>query len=277
MKNAIMTYWRYPGLTTRRVSLLFLLCTQQALADHEVLPRLELGVSLLTLQTPDYRGSSSISNFTTPAPYIVYRGDLFKIEDGTPSLKFESKDLRLTVSANISLPVDSDNRERSGMEALDASLEIGPSLDYRFWQSGRNELWLEFPLRFAFTFESHSRTIGQVFSPRIAWLLPSRHKTDWELRIAAGPLFASQRNHAYFYDVEAVDVRPDRPAFEADGGYSGFRTDLSYGQRLKQFWFGGFVRYDTLTDSVVADSPLIAEPSAWIAGFGVSWIFSESY
>ena len=39
------------------------------------LPRLELGIGLVALNSPDYRGSAESSTYLLPTPYIKYRGD----------------------------------------------------------------------------------------------------------------------------------------------------------------------------------------------------------
>ncbi len=246
---------------------LLVLVTLEALAREDNLPRFELGISLVGLNLPHYRGSAGSSNYLLPLPYLKYRGERFQIDDGIEGILSVSEDLILTISGNASAPVDDDSPERVGMEELKGSIEIGPSLDYRLYRAKRSSLWLELPLRLAVTFESSPQTIGRVFNPRLAWDKPYREKGDWELRLAAGPVYASEEYHDYYYSVDPVEALPTRPAFQAESGYSGLRADFTYSRRFGNYSIGGFIRFDSLNGSVIESSPLVSDTSVWMAGF----------
>ncbi len=257
-------------------SLTLLLCVSVVFADGHKLPSLELGVSLGALDIPDYRGSKNSSTLVFPLPYIKYRGDRVKVDEGVQAIFFDSKDLVVSISGNGTLPVDDDNPERVGMDELDATLEIGPSLDYRLTQ-GQGQWWIELPLRLAFTLNSEFEHIGQVFQPRLVWRKPARRLYEWKLRAAFGPIYASGEFHDYYYRVNADEVLAPRPAYNASAGFSGVRGTFSYSKRFGEFWLGGFVRYDSLSDSVIEDSPLVSDSSAWMTGIAIGWIFSDQY
>ncbi len=261
----------------RLTSLALILASFNSLAEHQALPKLELGASLSLLDIPDYRGSRNSTTYLFPLPYIKYRGENLKVDEGVQNVFLDSKNLVLSLSGSGTLPVNDTNPERVGMEELDATLELGPSLDYRFAQQNSSEWWLEFPLRLAFTFNSDLEHIGQVFQPRLAWRLPARHLYEWKLRAAIGPIYATSEFHDYYYSVDASDALAARPTYNANGGYSGFRSTFSYSKRYGQLWLGGFVRYDSLSRAVVEDSPLITEKNAWLAGIALGWVFSDTF
>ncbi len=250
-----------------------LLVTLDALAWEDNLPRFELGISMVGLNLPHYRGSAGSSSYLLPLPYLKYRGERFQIDDGIEGILSISEDLFLTISVNASAPVDEDSPERVGMEELKGSIEIGPSLDYRLYRARRSSLWLELPLRVAVTFESNSQVIGRVFNPRLAWDKPYLAKGDWKLRFAAGPLYASDEYHDYYYSVDPVDALPERPVFQAEGGYSGLRADFTFSRRFGGVLFGGFIRYDNLNGSVIENSSLVSENSVWTSGLALTWVF----
>ena len=254
-----------------------LLWLTAANAEQQTLPKLELGVSLAVLDIPNYRGSENSTTYVLPVPYIKYRGEKFKIDGGIQNTWFDSENLKLSLSGNGTLPVDDDNPERVGMPELDATVEIGPSLDYRVSREESGEWWLEIPLRLAFALNSDFEHIGQVIQPRLAWRKPARSLYQWQLRAAIGPIYATGEFHDYYYAVDADQVLPSRPAFSAGSGFSGLRGTFSYSRRYGQLWLGGFIRYDTLSGSVVEDSPLISASSAWMAGISLGWVFSDSY
>jgi len=256
-------------------SLLLLLFGSSAIADETALPRLELGASLVALHTADYRGSSGESSYLLPAPYFKYRGDRLRFDEGAQGVMFERPDLLLTLSGNFSFPADDDTPERDGMEELDAILEIGPALNIRLVSLERSDWWLDLPLRYAYTLNSDFDHIGYVFQPRLSWRQPARVLGEWKLRFNIGPLYASEQHHEYFYSVDAIDATPDRPVYSADGGFSGIRSEFTWSRRIGEYWFGGFLRYDSLENAEIEDSPLVAERGAWVAGIGVAWVFHQ--
>jgi len=272
-----MVYYRMPNKIPGMllVTLVILSLAPYAVADEQKLPKFELGLSLVGLNLPHYRGSGDSTNYLLPLPYIKYRGERFEIDNGAEGFMPISEDLILSISGNGSAPVNDDSPERVGMEKLSGSVEIGPSLDFRLYNAGRSSLWLEMPIRFGFTLESNSQAIGRVFHPRLAWLLPYRNKGDWDLRLAAGPLYASGQYHDYYYSVDPVDAISTRPAFQAEAGYSGFRASFVYSLRFDQYRIGGFIRYDSLNGSVIENSPLVSDTSVWMAGIAFTRVFIE--
>jgi len=257
-------------------SLVLLLFVPAVIADSHELPRLELGASIGVLDIPNYRGSKNSRTLVFPLPYIKYRGDRVKVDEGVQGIFFDSKDLVVSISGNGTLPVGADNPERVGMNKLDATLEIGPSLDYRLTQ-GQAQWWIELPLRMAFTLNSKFEHIGQVFQPSLAWRKPARRLYEWKLRAAFGPIFATGKFHNYYYRVNNDEVLATRAAYNADGGFSGVRGTFSYSRRFGALWLGGFVRYDNLSKSAIEDSPLVSNNSAWMTGIAVGWVFSDQY
>lgn len=269
-----MIYCRSPNKTPGILLAVLLLASLDALAREDNLPRFELGISLVGLNLPHYRGSAGSSNYLLPLPYLKYRGERFQIDDGIEGILTISENLILTISGNASAPVDEDSPERVGMEELKGSIEIGPSLDYRLYRARRSSLWLELPLRFAVTFESNPQSIGRVFHPRLAWDKPYLAKGDWKLRFAAGPMYASDEYHDYYYSVDPVDALAGRSVFQAEGGYSGIRADFTFSRRFDDILFGGFIRYDNLNGSVIENSSLVSDNSVWMFGLALTWVFT---
>lgn len=257
-------------------SLLLLGVSLPLAADH--VPghaKIEWGLGVGAISLPDFRGSSHDQQKVLPLPYIKYRGERLRVDDGIEGRLFKTPDLLLSISGNGSLSSSDDNRERAGMEPLDATVELGPSLEYRIRYDEQTSLWLELPLRFALNVEDDFKTIGEVFHPRLAWRKPAQDKYSWKLRLAGGPLFADSHWHGYYYDVSTAEATPTRPAYQANGGYSGMRFDFSYSRRIDALWFGGFVRFDSLNGSEIEDSPLVSTNTNWTAGIGLSWVISE--
>ena len=264
------------------VALLFLslLLPGSAICDEK--PLWELGVGLGLLQMPDYRGSDENRLYLLPYPYVVYRGDILKIEEQRVSGQiFKSDRISLDFSGYGAVPVrSSDNTARAGMPDLDPTFELGPALKIKLWESKADKYKLDMtlPVRalFSLDFPSVSRE-GWVFSPRINFmkddLIPG---TGLNLGISAGPMFADSGYNAYFYTVEPAYATAERPAYSAGGGYSGSTLTVGLGKEYKQFIFNVFLSTDFLQGAVFEDSPLVKRDTSFMSGVSVSWIFFKS-
>ena len=258
----------------KQFSLLLLLFVGSAFAEDR-LPRLELGAALFGLHAPDYRGAKSDDSYLFPIPYIKYRGDRVKVDDGAKGLLFDSPDLEISISGNVTLPVDNDSKAREGMDELDPLFELGPSINYRFCQLDQSAWWLSLPLRFAYTLDTELEHVGYVIQPRISWRKPARRLGDWQLNFNTGPLYISEDYHDYYYSVDPEDATPTRPAYTAEAGFSGWRSDFSYSKRFQKYWLGGFVRYNSLQGAEIEDSPLVFEKDSLIVGLALGYVFFE--
>ena len=255
-------------------SLILLLLTHNVLAQ-EPLPSLEIGAGLLAVSVPDYRGSRRSSIYVLPIPFLRYRGEHVRVDDGARGIFFESEDLSLSLSTNLALAGEDDTPERQGMDDLEPLIEIGPSLSYRFHKAQHGGLWIDLQLRYAYTLDSDFEHVGEIFQPRLSWRKPELQLGDWKLRASVGPLFASKDYHAYFYSVDDVDATSSRPAYDADSGYSGYRGEFTYSKRIGNYWLGGFFRYDNLNNSKIDDSPLVTETNSWMGGVALAWVFYQ--
>ena len=250
-------------------------------ARAEQKPLWEAGLGVAAVSFPNYRGSKQTQNYVLPAPYLVYRGEILRADrDGARAVFFDSDRIEFNLSLNASLPVKSDDDDaRRGMPDLKPALEIGPSLDVNLWRSTDRSLRLDFrlPVRYGFTIESQPKSVGWVATPRIN--LDIDHVAGlagWNLGVLAGPLYATRRNHQYFYSVAQQFANPERPAFDAPGGYSGAMALAAVSRRFSGFWMGAFVRGDTLSGAAFEDSPLVKTSRAFSAGFAIAWILGES-
>lgn len=251
-------------------------------AAAELLPKWEAGIGLSLLDFPDYRGADERSRLVLPFPYLIYRGDVLRLDrEGLRGLLVESDRVEFDISVNASIPVDSENNAaRSGMPDLDATLEIGPSLNLTLYghRSQLVEIQLKLPLRAVIATDlSHASTAGFVFEPRLNLDLRARRDgRGWRGAVAVGPVFASDAYAEYFYSVAPEFATPVRPAFEAEGGYAGTQLTLSATWRGRSLWAGAFLRQDWLAGASFVDSPLVRQKDALAAGVGVAWVFLKS-
>jgi outer membrane scaffolding protein for murein synthesis (MipA/OmpV family) len=243
-------------------------------------PLWELGAGVGVLTIPDYLGADQQRNYVFPIPYFVYRGEVLQVDrEKIRGLFFKTDRLELDFSLSGSPPVRSgNNKARAGMPDLDPTLEFGPKLDVLLKQSDTLKLTLQLPVRqvIAISF-SGTHNAGLIFNPilnldikAIGW------GQGWNLGLSGGPLFANGQYNQYFYGVDTAYVRPGRPAYAATGGYGGTQATVSLSKRFPEFWVGAFVRVYDLHGAVFEDSPLLQQQTAFMAGFGVSWIITQS-
>jgi outer membrane protein len=254
-----------------------------SLCGADELPLWEAGLGFTGLSLPDYRGSNEQRDYLLPLPYIVYRGDIFKLDrKGMRGLLFQSDRLELNISADGGVPVRSGrNSTRTNMPNLDPTLQIGPSLDVclvRDCEAGQS-VQIRFPVRAVMATDlSRIHGIGFVANPQLNVDFKNIGSgKGWNFGFALGPIFATEQYHDYFYQVSPQYAIPVvRPSYDAQAGYSGSLIVMALSKRFDHVWFITFVRYDDLTGAVFADSPLVKTMHSYMAGFGFAWVFSQS-
>ena len=257
-----------------------ILSPQSAISEGK--PLWELGIGAAFLQMPDYRGSDENRLYILPYPYLVYRGDILKVDERRISGQiFKTDRILLDFSGYGSVPVDSsDNSARAGMPDLDPTFELGPALRIMVVESKPDnyKLSLTLPVRAFFSTDFSSvRREGWIFSPRLNLekndVIPG---TGLNLGISAGPMFADSSYNDYFYTVEPVFATATRPTYSAGGGYSGSTLTVGVSKAYKQFIFNAFVSADFLEGAVFEDSPLVKTKTSVMSGVSVSWIIFKS-
>jgi outer membrane protein len=260
--------------------LLVFLSPARALCEEK--PLWELGAGLAALQMPDYRGSDHNRRYLLPYPYFVYRGDVLRIERERISGRiFETERLLLDISFNGGVPVkSSDNPDRRGMADLDPTFEAGPSLSITLMEDrqDRYKLKLTVPVRAVFSTDFSSvRHEGWVFHPRLSFekadMIPG---SGVNVGLSAGPMFADQGYHRYYYTVDPAFATSSRAPYDAGGGYSGSTFTVGLNKALNPFILNAFVSLDYLKGAVFEESSLVKTRSSWMCGFTVSWIFLKS-
>ncbi len=236
----------------------------------------DAGLGLATLSFPAYRGASDRRQLTLPLPSFSIESRDFQLgRNGAELALNHSSSLALRLSGSGSLPVDSDNLAiRDGMPNLLSSVEIGPALRWKLWS---NEHWRVYPellVRGVIATDLRRATfIGWVGQPQLSlkWQreLSFEHSTEW--RFDAGPVFADNRYHGYYYDVAPEFATPGRPAHSAAGGYSGWRLKSALIVLRGRLGLYAYAAYDNLERADFRDSPLVQDRDYWLGGVMLSW------
>ena len=260
----------------------FLLWHGLAISCHAgSLPRWELGAGLGVLNISDYRGADTRSTYVLPAPYFVYRGSILQADrSGVRAALFRRERLAINLSLNVALAADTKhNPTRQGMSRLRPTVELGPTANFRLWQSASDHSMLELrlPLRAGLTVESSPQHIGWLFSPNLHLRTSDpAHWGGWKLGVQGGPLYGSRDYNSYFYSVKPEEERTGRPAYAAGSGYAGTQLTATVSKRFPRYWVGAFLRYDNLAGAIFKDSPLVQRRNALAAGVALAWVFGVS-
>lgn len=259
------------------------------LAEKEMVPRqrlplYEYGVVGIGARLPHYRGSDEYRTYAFPLPYFVYRGDRVKASrDGVRAIVWEKQGFETGLSVSGNPPVSSDNKARQGMGSLDGIIELGPALRYYFYRFGeRDAFFLQANARPAFSIGFDGGLDvgyqGVVADFAVVWR-DSRIMKEQSMRfhINTGPQFADKKLHSYFYGVDDDDVTPDRMAYDAKGGYSGWQASASLVKDLTDtLRVGVYGRWLNSKGAVFDDSPLFKTDNNFIVGALFVWTIGVS-
>jgi outer membrane protein len=251
-------------------------------ASGQDAPLWEFGIGPAGLRLPYYRGSDQYRNLVLPAVYFVYRGEFLRADEreGVRGILFESKNLKLNVSAGASLPVSSSNSDtRAGMPDLKPEIELGPALEWTIWrgQNRGTRLMASFPVRAAISIQWPPRSLGWITNPHLNLDVTDPVRAPgWNLGLQAGPLFATRHLNDYYYSVDRAFATATRPAYAASGGYSGAQFTTALSKRFRHFWVGAFGRYDSIEGAVFENSPLVRSGHSLYGGIGFSVMVGES-
>lgn len=243
-------------------------------------PKWELGVGIGSQTLADYRGSKHYEANFLPIPFIVYNGDFLKADDdGIRGLFHKTDRFELNISIAGSLNGNGeDSPLREGMPELHPAAEIGPSANFNLTGQDFNKGWsLRIPVRGVFTFDVSELDvdhIGYLANPQFTY--EGLDWKGWDGSLDLGILYGSKEYHEYYYSVTPQFAIAERPAYEADSGYSGSYFNFSMVRREGRLWYGGYLRYDNLNGTAFADSPLVETDHYFTLGLGVSWVLRQS-
>jgi len=251
-------------------------------------PLWEAGVGAFATYGPDYPASGEYSPNGLPFPFLIYRGDFLRLgEDAAAKIvPLETDRVEFSISLNAAFGADSDDNDlRTGLPDLDPLFELGPELIVRgprfdFGPRGTGRVELALQARSVFSvdigdFDPAYR--GLVFEPEIRYRQPGLLGPTSILFASLDPIFATEELHDYFYAVDPAFALPNRPAFEAEGGYLGTTVGVGVGfqvtPRLSLFTGAEIGIY---AGAANADSPLFEDEITGSAFFGFSYALYQS-
>ena len=125
-----------------------LMMVARAHAEEPELSLWELGVGGGGFSMPQYMGSDERNNYPIAFPYIIYRGDFFRIDrGGIRGRLFDTDRISLDLSFGFGLPVRNTNTARSSMPVLRLTGQVGPRLNISLAEYGNHSWSMHLPVR----------------------------------------------------------------------------------------------------------------------------------
>lgn len=253
-----------------------------ALVSADSLPLWEIGLGGGALRIPDYRGAQDARTYLYPFAIPFYRGKYLRSdEDGVRGEVLISKRVKFDFSLDGNVPVNSgDVLVRHDMPDLTPTFQIGPALNIKLWHSAQEQSTLIafLPLRLAIAVDfPELYHIGYTFSPRLNY----NRKVDfmggqWRMGVGVGLEYGTEAFHDFYYQVDSQYATPTRLAYDAQGGFAGYRSIFTFYRRFPNIWVSFYGRYDRIDNAVFADSPLAVRKDGATVGFLVTWILFRS-
>ena len=271
------TYLRYFW-----VFLILIPCVLSAETGSE--PLWEAGLFAGIAQLPHYRGSDEYRTYAAPAPVLIYRGEFLQADrDGVRGVFVKTDHFETNISVYGSAPASSSNKARDGMPRLNGVVEIGPSL--KWFPRGIHDpdpVYMMLAWRAGFSIDLDGNLIPRYEGNTGGLYLVYRNETlfsqhNIRFGLDLGLDLADRRFHHYYYGVEEIYSRENRPAYKAGSGYSGLGLSAyinrSFGPDFSLMAYG---RWDNIDGAVFDDSPLVKTRDNYAIGCALVWWFLKS-
>lgn len=243
------------------------------------LPLWEAGVLSATALTPAYPGASERLGRATILPFMIYRGDVLRVDRGGVEARVVKTDeVEVDVGFSGALPASSrDVAIRDGMEDLGTLLEFGPRAKITLDRpTPGSRIRLQLPVRAVLEFRGGIRQQGMTFEPELSY--EARDKVPgWNVGASVGLLFADQRLSDYFYGVDAPYATAARPAYAARPGLLATRLAVNASTAVTQdLRVLAAIRHDSYQGAANATSPLMQSSNGTSLAIVLIWTLGRS-
>ncbi|TFW24183.1 MipA/OmpV family protein [Massilia arenosa] len=243
------------------------------------LPLWEAGIGLGAVSTPAYPASADRSSRALVLPFIIYRGEVIRSDQGGIGARVLHSDVyELDVGFAASLPARSDDvAARQGMPNLGPLGEFGPRLRVNLGNpTPASRLRLDLPVRTVIEVRGGLHKRGWVTEPRLIW--ETRDATgQWTFDAHVAAAFGDRSINDYFYGVSTQYATAARPTYAADAGLIltriGASTSYKVSEDVRVF---AYTRYENYSASANKASPLYLKSSGTSAGIGLLWTLGRS-
>jgi outer membrane scaffolding protein for murein synthesis (MipA/OmpV family) len=249
-----------------------------AAQDLAAPPLWEIGAVGVAISQQAYPGAVERVNKGIALPFLVYRGEYFRVDRGSAGIRTLKTDaVEVDVGVAGSLGAKSDAIEaRRGMPNLGMLAEFGPRLRWNLGAGPGQGNWrAEFPVRGVFDLNNGLAHKGTAFEPEL--IFERRGQGDWNYSTGLGAVWGDRQLAETFYGVAPVYATPARFAYRAEGGLFAWRLSASLSRKLTpNLRLFGFARADLLSGSANGSSPLVERKTGTSLGLVLAYTWKQS-
>lgn len=246
--------------------------------DGEAQPLWEVGAMSLLMSQQAYPGSGQQLERGLLLPYVVYRGDLLRVDrDNVGLRKILSPDVRLDLGFAAAFGAGSDEIDaRRGMPDLGTLVEFGPRIQWTLARDANHGRWrADFPLRGVFDATNHFIDKGMALEPELVYQRSAR--AGWSYGGGLGLLLGDQRLADTLYGVAPAYATPNRSAYTAQAGLIATRLSLYAGKAFTpHLRITAFTRVDSVAGAANQSSPLVQKTTGASVGLFITYTMAQS-
>ena len=270
-----------------RVASFWLACPALVIAQiPETLPLWEVGAFAAGVSQQAYPGASQRIDRALLLPYFIYRGKLFRADQGTVGLRAIKTDtLEIDIGFGGAFGSNSKAIEaRKGMPDLGTLVEFGPRVKWKLGNApgttpdtlaGNGQLRAEVALRSVFDLSDSFKGKGIVLEPELIYAYAASN--GWRTSTSLGLVFGDERLADTFYGVAPIYATAGRSAYSASAGLITSRLSVSLTRSLTpNFRIFGFARVASVEGSANLASPLVRQMTGSTVGVGLTYVLARS-
>ncbi|MFA3791024.1 MipA/OmpV family protein [Aliiglaciecola sp. SL4] len=282
------------SLTSRLLTLATLFLSFPSLAqvdtsmdnDYIKKPRWEAGIVGAGFSTPEYPGAADNHHNGFVLPFFIYRGDVIRVGDNSVirAVAVEKSWIEVDLSLDAAFSADSnEDSVRAGMPDLDFVFEVGPQVRLKLFESGNKAIGIQqiqFKLQSRGVFSTDFSSIthrGYVLNPELTYQYVGAFQPEDRFRFSVSPVWATEKLHDYFYQVDTQFATQLRPEYDAKAGYLGLTLSTGYmvnvTPTVRMFMTASYRFQNNAANS---DSPLLVENNNYAFGAGIVWQIRKS-
>lgn len=266
-----------------KILILALLVANQLMANNFDVRKPKWGMILggYTTYNPDYPASDQNHFRYIVVPFPFYRTKNYSIDlvNGFKGKIYRDPHWELDIDLSGALPSSSaDNIARSGMDDLDWMYGFGPKLKYTFAEVDANvRSSLHLPVRLISSTDfKHTEERGFIFNPYFLKQWRTSVLSTDLFSIVLGTEFATQKLHAYFFDVDSKFVTAGRGEYRSKGGYFGSYVGLGFSTQFEntKWYFRAYAQSRSGTANT--ESPLFKKEFTYAVTISFLYTFYKS-
>ena len=184
-------------------------------------PLWEVGIAGGGVYGADYPAADERSVRGHGVPYVIYRGDMFRLGEGGAARGPTAGGgfLEFDIGIDASFDVDpGGNRARRGMPELGYLFEVSPEVLVHLGTLGGGRVAFGIPVRAVFSTDfSRIGYRGVIVDPELTYRRGELFGTELGVSASLAVAVAGERLQDYFYEVDPAYRTAGRPAHDASG------------------------------------------------------------